>query len=102
MKWVSMTLLVLSFPLAVLFLSKNTVKESLPGHSAMAEQRPAEAIDLKVAAEVTIKKIAEIDDRILATKGELMKHESDRQKVANELAEIKSRISEVLKRPSNM
>jgi hypothetical protein len=106
MKWLGFVVLVLMFPVAlwnmtgkqsqpdrVKFAAKSTGKSDSDAAPVISA---ADVIDLNGAADQTIKRIAEIDARILATKGELMRHESDRQKMAQELIKIQTKISEVL------
>ena len=104
MKWLGFALLVLIFPIALLNM---TGKESLterqkPANAIANSMSAADVVDLNGVADQIIKRIAEIDARILATKGELMRHESDRQKMAQELIKIQTKISVVLGNSSRL
>ncbi|MCX6117806.1 MAG: hypothetical protein NT027_09705 [Proteobacteria bacterium] len=96
MKWWSMTFLVLSFPVTVWFFNRQTAVDPVTRvHNESA------SIDLKQAAEATLKKIEEVDNRIVAARGELMKHEADRYRMTMELSKIHAKIEDVLRRNSS-
>jgi hypothetical protein len=108
MKWVGFSLLVLMFPVALWLLTGKSAsgdrKAPAVAASSMRSNETTEqdVVDLNGAADQTIKRMAEIDARILATKGELMRHEADRQKMAEELVKIQTKISEVLGRTARV
>jgi hypothetical protein len=98
MKWIGFVLLVLIFPVALWNMTgkQSASDRQKPANAEGLSISAADVVDLDGAADQTIKRIAEIDARILATKGELMRHEADRQKMAQELIKIQTKISEVL------
>jgi hypothetical protein len=104
MKWFGLVALIFAFPAALWLMSgkKSTSTQQQETRETIPNVSQVVAVDLNSAADQTIKKIAEIDSRILATKGELMKHETDRQKMAQELVKIQSKISEILGKGSGV
>ena len=105
MKTLGLSLMIMMFPFAVWLLSsKNTLSQNSAQQAIAPTELKSlkiENIDLQMAADRTMRKIAEIDDKILEKKAELMKQESERQKVMADLAKIHSKISELLKKPAN-
>jgi hypothetical protein len=102
MKIVLMITLILSFPIALWFLNQNYAPLAAIKRSPEVAVQRAESLDLKAAAEVTMRKISEIDLQISASRGEILRHEAERKKVTNELAIINEKINEVLRNPSPM
>lgn len=92
MKYAWIIGLICTFPIAVWIFTygrSNQVSPKVLNHQDSS-------LDLKAAAELTMKKITEMDIKILATRGELMKHERERERMTRDLIEIHAKIDDLL------
>jgi peptidoglycan hydrolase CwlO-like protein len=116
MKLMALSVVTISFPVAVWFATKMINRKEATGDGSrialrstsdaktrldsdthpQSQQVNSAATDVNAAADVTMKKISKMHADILQTRGELMRREEERKKMTEELKKIQVKISEIL------
>jgi hypothetical protein len=110
MKWASLSLFVLAFPLAIWIFAGARITKLDPSSAQsrgtgsqpnrVSERDPAPRrgsdLDLRKASSATIKKIKEIDTKIESARLDLQRSQAARQVIIKDLIKIQAKIDSVI------